>query len=286
MRILRLDTSFSDDATCCLELRPGFWGLDPANYLPVVLRPKLWNPAGEAYPLCLLHDPDACHHPSSTARSPSPRAPAWLGHFDLVNTVYAIFSCTLARRRFHVLAIHGLPRHLVPRSKPPWLSFTAAGPSAWTRLTFSIAADCLNAQHLHSSLAKRHVALHHIHAKISLKLNQSLIISLTIIQHSSHMDTSTMCSQNVRFVAWITSSRGHVSCTQCEKSWTRCMTDKFIWFSPIYQYIYNWWWGAHNIWVELDQVLVSCGFRWTCLWYHLGSYSWQRGLDPPCILFW
>jgi hypothetical protein len=157
--------------------------------------------------------------------------------FDLVNTIYAIFSCTLARRRFHVLAIHGLPRHPVPRSKPPCLSITAAGPSARTRLTFSIAADCLNAQHLHPSLAKRYVVLQHTHAKISLKLNQSLVISLTIIQHSSHMDTSTMCSQNVRFVAWITSSRGHVSCTRYEKSWTRCMTDKFIWFSPIYQYI-------------------------------------------------
>jgi hypothetical protein len=55
-----------------LKSIPRFWGPNPANYPLMILRTKPPNPAGVAYPLCSLHDLDACHHLSSTTRSPSP----------------------------------------------------------------------------------------------------------------------------------------------------------------------------------------------------------------------
>ena len=66
---------------------------------------------------------------------------------DFVNIIYAVSACTLACRHHQVLAVHDL--FTDPQSKPICPSSIALSPSARTHLTFSIAVNHLNAQHMH-----------------------------------------------------------------------------------------------------------------------------------------
>jgi hypothetical protein len=69
---------------------------------------------------------------------------------DLVNTVYAISTCTITRRCPQALATHGQSSgHRFLLSKPPCSSFTAPSLSARNGLTFSIVVDRLSAPYLH-----------------------------------------------------------------------------------------------------------------------------------------
>jgi hypothetical protein len=119
----------------------GFWGLNPANSPPVILRDEPPNLARVAYALCFLFDLNACHHLSLTAWSSSPHAAAWLGQPSSrlgQHGLYAISTCILACRCPPSVS-H--PRLVlwpsVPRSKPLRWSFTTLSPSARTRFRLS-----------------------------------------------------------------------------------------------------------------------------------------------------
>jgi hypothetical protein len=84
---------------------------------------------------------------------------------------------------------------LVPWSKPPCLSFSTPGPSTWTRLTFSIALDHVDTQHLHITRQQTYCA-YSTQAMVSLNtLNQSSIISSQSLIIFTHGHISNMCSQ-------------------------------------------------------------------------------------------
>ena len=168
-RMIRLSASFPMMPHTAPKALLEFWGPNLANRPHAVLRIKPCNPTKIAYPLCFLHDLDACHHLSSITWSPSPRSSAclgkslsWLGQHRLRHLLVYTCLSTLAS------VIH--PRSTpAPWSKPPRPSFTDPDLSAWTRLTFTIAIDRLNAQHLHTS-QERHVAhTTYTHAIVSLK---------------------------------------------------------------------------------------------------------------------
>jgi hypothetical protein len=93
-----------------------------------------------------------------------------------------------------VLAVHDLTRYLDPSVQASSSSFTTPGPSARTRLTFSIV--CLIAQ-LDPSQTKRHIAQHHTHAMVSLNTKPKLVSFLTFTYHHTTQGyISTIYSQN------------------------------------------------------------------------------------------
>lgn len=137
----------SNDAMCCLEILHLFWGPNQANPMPVVLRPKPPNPTGVVCLLCFLHDLDTCHHLSSIARLPSPRAPAWLGQLPsrLAQTPY------MSSPHVHLLinvpsVIHPrcILRPLVPQSKTPCSSFIISSPLARSHLTYPLSSSTIS----------------------------------------------------------------------------------------------------------------------------------------------
>ena len=126
--------------------------------------------------------------PSSTARMPSlPEPPLDLHNrrLDLVNTVT---PC--------ILALVNVPRHQSPQlvARPPGPSvqaqhpsFTAPGPSARTRMTFTFAADhCLRLPRLHTTSQE---------TRCTTQLTQS--VDNHSSSSSNHKDTYQPCVRNL-----------------------------------------------------------------------------------------
>jgi hypothetical protein len=156
------------DATCRLWIHPKL----QSGFETQTKKPSTWGfeaqikpskPSGEAYPLYLLHDLDACHRLSTTTRSPSAPAPPLdlVNHrLDLVNTVYSstcTFSCW--RPNYQPPTMISL---LAPWSLGPSLMFILHRSQSISTvrlyLTVSMAVGRLCVAHLHNNTAKRYVA--------------------------------------------------------------------------------------------------------------------------------